>query len=122
MLHFWSFETINHILFGCVLAKMFWAIIKEVFSLESISHSLQTFSEMWLQGKGPWPKRLLMFLFVGFAWSLWIAQNKMAIEKCFPKTPSDVLYAALSLLQKWLILLKEKDRGRMAQAKDSVIC
>jgi hypothetical protein len=32
------------------------------------------------------------------------------------------LYAALSLLQKWIMLLKEGDKRRMSQVKDTVIC
>jgi hypothetical protein len=63
-----------------------------------------------------------MFLFAGFSWTLWITKNKMAIEKTFPKSPSDVLYAALSLLQKWILLLEEGDKWRMSQVKDAVIC
>jgi hypothetical protein len=35
----------------------------------------------------------------------------LAIEKVFPKAPSDVLHAALSLLQKWIMLLKEATDG-----------
>jgi hypothetical protein len=38
----------------------------------------------------------------------------MAIERSYPKTSSDVLYAALSLLQKWIMLLKEGDKRRMS--------
>jgi hypothetical protein len=35
----------------------------------------------------------------------------MAIEKKFPKAPIDVIYNALSLIQKWSILLREKDHA-----------
>ena len=75
------------------------------------------FSSDWLQGKGPLPTRLLMFIFAGFAWALWMTRNKMAIEKSFPKTPTDVIYLALSLMQKWSILLKEEDRRSVMQVK-----
>jgi hypothetical protein len=101
---------------------MIWAILKEAFDLESVPRSLKSFSEDWLQGKGPLPSRLLMFLFAGFSWTLCVTRNKMAIERSYPKTPSDVLYAALSLLQKWIMLLKEGDKRRMSQVKDTVIC
>ena len=101
---------------------MIWAILKEVFELEFVPRSLQEFSEKWLHGKGPLPYRLFLFLFAGFAWTLWVTRNKMAIEKVFPKAPTDVLYAALSLLQKWIMLLKENDRWRMSQVKDMVVC
>jgi hypothetical protein len=115
-------ESIDHIFFRCVLAKMFWTILKEVFDLESIPRSLMELSEVWLQGKGPLPIRLIMFSFAGLSWILWIARNKMATEKTFPKSPSDVLSAALSLVQKWTTLLKEGDRLRILQMKDMVVC
>jgi hypothetical protein len=61
-----------------------------VFDLEFVPRSLQEFSENWLHGKGPLPSRLVMFLFAGFVWTLWVTRNKMAIEKVFPKVPSNV--------------------------------
>jgi len=97
-------------------------ILKEVFDLESVPRSLHELLESWLYGKGPLSSWLIMFVFAGFAWTLWVTRNNMAIEKVFPKMPSDVLYGALSLLQKWMILLKEDDRWRMSQVKDMVVC
>jgi hypothetical protein len=38
---------------------------------------------------------------------LWTSRNKMAITKKFPKTPTDVIYIALSLMQKWSANLKK---------------
>lgn len=69
------------------------------------------FTSTWLQGKGPFPKCLIMFIFAWFSWALWIIKNKMAIEKKFPKAPTDVLFVAISLMQKWSILLKEEDQA-----------
>ena len=39
----------------------------------------------------------------------------MAIEKGFPKAPTDIIYVALTLMQKWSILLKEEDREKLAE-------
>jgi hypothetical protein len=70
------------------------------------------FSSDWLQGKGPLPARLLMFIFADLAWALWTTRNKMTIEKNFSKTPTDVIYVALSLMQQWSILrVKESLQG-----------
>jgi len=92
-------ESVDHIFLKCVSAKMVWTILKEAFGLDSVPRSLKELSENWLQGKGPLPIRLIMFLFAAFAWVLWTTRNKMAIiEKIFPKMSSDVLYATLSLL------------------------
>lgn len=110
-------ESIDHIMFHCALAKLGWNILGEVFKWESWPKSLKSLSKTWLMGKGPLPKKLIMFLFVGFSWVLWNTRNKMAIEHKFPKAPTNVIYLALSYLQKWVVLLKEEDRGRMEVIK-----
>jgi hypothetical protein len=74
-----------------------------------------------MKGKGPLPNRLVVFFFVGFAWALWTVRNKMAIEKTFIKAPTDVIYVAISLLQRWSTLLKEKDKERVAQTLDAIL-
>jgi hypothetical protein len=61
-----------------------------------------------------------LFKFSGFAWALWTARNKIAIEKKIPKAPIDVIYNALSLIQRWSVLLKEKDQVHILQAKESI--
>lgn len=89
-------ETVNHMFFKYVMARLIWVSIKEVFHLSNIPRSRQEFYENWLQGKGPLPKRLIMFLFAGFTWALWTARNKMAIQKAsFPKAPTDVVYCLI---------------------------
>jgi hypothetical protein len=45
----------------------------------------------------------------------------MVIEKRFPKAPSDVVYVAISLLQKWSLLLKEKDKERIGHVLKTVL-
>jgi ABC-type Mn2+/Zn2+ transport system ATPase subunit len=44
----------------------------------------------------------------------------MAIEKKLPKTPTDVVYVALSLLQKWIVMLKEADREHIKHVLEDV--
>ena len=43
----------------------------------------------------------------------------MAIEKKLPKAPTNVMHIALSLLQKWSILLRE-DRERLGSMKEAI--
>lgn len=45
----------------------------------------------------------------------------MAIEKKFPKAPTAVVYSAVSLMQRWRILLKEGDRRRFDQVKEAIM-
>lgn len=44
----------------------------------------------------------------------------MAISKMFPKSPTDVIFIALSLMQKWSIRLKKKDQDRISKVKDHI--
>ena len=92
-------ETVDHIFFQCHLARL-----KEIFPGISIPKSLMDFSETWLQGKGPLSLCLIMFIFTCFSWALWTSRNKMAIVKKFPKAPTNIIYVALSFMQKWSIL------------------
>ena len=111
----------NHIFFGCLMAKLIWGIAKEVFHLVTYPRSVDHFSGVWLQGKGLLPVKLLMFVFAGFSWAIWTTGNKMAIEKRSPRAPTDVVYVALTLLQKWSIMLKEVDGERILSVKEEVL-
>jgi hypothetical protein len=79
------------------------------FPFTNSSHIREGFFQLLAAGQGPWPKRLIIFVFAGFGWALRTCRNKMMI----PKAPSDVIYIALSFTQKWSCLLKEEDRARI---------
>jgi len=107
-------------LFSCHLARLVWGVLQDIFELDFLPRSIEDMSMTWLHGTGPLPKRLMMFFFAGFAWALWITRNKMAIEKTFVKMPTDVIYVAISFLQRWSILLKEKDKERVWQVLEAI--
>ena len=44
----------------------------------------------------------------------------MAIQKKLPRKPTDIIYVALSLIQKWCPRLKEKDENKMIQLTESI--
>jgi hypothetical protein len=83
---------------------------------------LDDFCSTWLTGKGAFPARLILFIFAWFTWAPWITRNRMAIDKKFPKLPTDVIYTALSLLQNWSVKLKDKDQERILQVRDEMLC
>jgi len=114
-------EDIHHIMFTCHLARLVWGMLQDIYCLQNIPKSLGDFSSLWLLGKGPWPKRLIVFVFASFAWALWTCRNKMRIEKKFPKVPTDVIYTGISFMQQWSYLLKEDDRERINQMKEDVL-
>jgi len=100
---------------------MTWGFLREIFKWQNWPTSVKNLSETWLQGKVLLTIRLTLFIFAGFAWAIWNNRNKMAIENKFPKAPSDIIYVALSFLQKWSVLLKEEGRQRILQVEDEIL-
>jgi hypothetical protein len=100
---------------------MIWGFLKDIFKWESYPHSVKELTETWLSGKGPQPVKLTLFVFAGFAWAIWNNRNKMCIEHKFPKRPADVVYVALSYMQKWEPLLREDGRLHCSQMKDDIL-
>jgi hypothetical protein len=45
----------------------------------------------------------------------------MTIERNFIKAPIDVLYTAISFLQRWSICLEEEDREQVSQALEAML-
>jgi hypothetical protein len=77
---------------------MIWASLSEIFKWQDYPSSMKNLPETWLLGKGPFPVNLVLFTFAGFAWAIWNNRNKMAIERKYPKLPSDIIYVALSYM------------------------
>ena len=104
-------ESLNHVIFSCVLARFAWICVKEVLSWERIPISLDDFQMNWLDRIRANAYNITLFSFAALAWSLWKLRNKMEIEQDFPKRPMDVIYNFLSCLQHWKILITGDDRG-----------
>jgi hypothetical protein len=55
-------ESKNHILFDCIIARMIWGFLREIFKWNDHPTSLKSLSETWLQGMGPLPVSLTLFI------------------------------------------------------------
>ena len=77
-------ETLNHILFSCVVAPFTWTCLKEAFDWDRIPSNWGDFTEVWLPlGAREYQYKLFTFAFV--FWGLWNVRNKCSIEGGFPK-------------------------------------
>lgn len=45
----------------------------------------------------------------------------MTIRKAFIKSPSDVIHIAISLMQRWSLLLKEEDKLSVSQILEAIL-
>jgi hypothetical protein len=75
---------------------MIWGFLREIFNWNDYPTSLKKLSETWLQGMGPLPVSLTLFIFAGFGWAIWNNRNKMAIEHKYPKLPTDICCVIVS--------------------------
>ena len=105
-------EDSNHIFFTCILAKFVWFWIKGYMNWDNIPNSFAELQQSWLE-RGASSYQFSLFSFAAFVWTIWKTRNKMAIEKQFPKQPIAVIFKSISCLQRWSLLLKEKERQEL---------
>jgi hypothetical protein len=105
-------ESINHIFFSCVFARLLWSGIREAFGVQWNPTSLADFLVI-LQQLTPIVRQAFWILFAAQSWALWLIRNKLTIENSFPKQPADCFYKTAMFLQLWRPLLKEKHVDKM---------
>lgn len=77
-----------------------WCCLRDSFGWEGFPTSSSDLLDGWLS-KPDKNKNLGLFFFAGFLWAIWRVRNKMAIERKFPRKPTEIMLYGLSFLQKW---------------------
>jgi hypothetical protein len=54
--------------------------------------------------------KMILFGLGVLCWTFWKVRNKMAIEKKLVRSPHEVIYSAISLMQQWRMLLPSKEQ------------
>lgn len=109
-------ETIDHIFYCCPFGKFVWCCVR-CFRVGRVSPSTTDLMENWLTNKLGQYKSLALFIFAGFMWAIWKKRNKMAIERTFPNSPTEVVLYSLSFLQKWEVFLNDEERNYYAHQR-----
>ena len=112
-------ETVNHVLFQCVMARFVWASFKEALGWDRVPTSLTDIFDHWIP-LGCKDYELKLFTFVIIAWALWVSRNKIRIQKCFPDSPISILYKTKFFMQRWAVLLRATDREKLATCYSSL--
>ena len=105
-------ETVNHILFQCVVELFVWACFKEILGWNRVPRSLSHMLDHWIPLGCP-EYDLKFFAFVIVAWALWVTRNKIRLQQLFPRSPTSVLFKSASFMQRWSVLLREADKGKL---------
>ena len=109
-------ETTTHIFFSCSLARFILSRLGNAFGWDKIPSSMGDLQGSRLSQMFGTNMRLSFFFFAGFAWAIWKARNKMAIERSFPNNPIDIVYSGLSFVQSWCRLLKPTDQDKLMKS------
>jgi len=107
-------ETVDHIFFRCVLAKFMWACFKEALGWDRAPSGWQDFLDNWIP-MGCKNYNAKLFLLTIVLWALWTSRNKRAIEGKFPTSPSELLFKTNAFLQRWMALLRERDKVKIME-------
>jgi hypothetical protein len=102
-----------------VPAKFLWTSLKEALGWDRPPDSLEDSFDHWLP-IGCTDYIIKAFLFGVVLWGLWNVRNKLSIEGMAPKSPTDILYNILSLLQRWGVLLRRPEKIKLEKRTSSV--
>jgi hypothetical protein len=100
-------ESADHLFFQCVVSQFCWCICRDILDWDSVpfhSHDLPTLCREVLNNQ----TQKFIFLFGCVLWSLWLTRNDCVFRDIVICSPNSRIYRAISFMQRWKILHKEK--------------
>lgn len=61
-----------------------------------------------------------LFVCASCCWGLWLVRNDFVFENKLIKSPLQAMFRIISLMQRWMLLLKEKDRKALSSLLDKM--
>ena len=105
-----NLETTQHIFFECHLANYCWWFFHDALFWTQTPTNLQHFLN-YSCGRGDTPSLKMIFLLACICWSLWLIRNDLVFNNNVISNPNVVVHRSIIFIQKWSILLKEKEKG-----------
>ena len=91
-------ETNNHVFFGCLISRFAWCCLRDAFGWARCPTDLSDLMGVSVAGGPRLTNHLTTFIFAGFAWAIWRSRNNMAIERCFPGNPLEVIHSGFAFM------------------------
>ena len=103
-------ETVDHLLFECVVAKAIWSEVQKLTNLGASPMNMSVITSMW---KDETRYVVENVIHAAICWTLWLVRN----DSFFNHTPwsgLQVIWGKVAYnLAQWSILLKEKGREKL---------
>jgi hypothetical protein len=91
-------ESVDHILFQCILAKFMWSGVRSMFGVNWNPRSLQEWFVILLTLNAQ-ARRMIWTFFAAQSWALWTTRNKFTLENKFPQQLANYVFKCLINLQ-----------------------
>jgi hypothetical protein len=102
-------ETVDHIFFFCLVARLVWGGMKEAFCFDRHPSGLSDLLDNSIPlGCKKYSTKLFSLAMV--FWLLWTSRNKMVMEGVVLRRPADMFHNIFSCTQIWLLRLKPSDQ------------
>jgi hypothetical protein len=110
MLLFWGEESVTHLFFECVVARVMWVTIGEFLGYEIGSNYISVASK-WLQKEKMYGTNIISIVVLR---SIWLTRNDLVFNKQDWRDVKQILRRMLRLTREWEIMVKE---DRMEEIK-----
>lgn len=99
-------EDADHIIFGFLLAKFFWCVLRDASIWQSIPSSCEHFFYDVVGHPSYKQSRGVMMLLGAAAWALWLNRNVLIFRKKILTTPLTIVFRVTFYLRQWSNLMK----------------
>lgn len=105
-------ESIDHLFFGCAVAKLVWQVVTCAMGIANIPRKLSDLVGPWLRSFPAEQRKMILGGEVTICWTIWKARNRACFDKKNPDDPTVLVYRLCHYLNSWSILQKPQDRGK----------
>ena len=103
-------ETIEHLFFGCAMARYCWSLVSIVIGADCRPSSFSQFW-VWAAKYMPHHKKIFMVGLAAICWALWRTRNSICFEDKKCRSPTEIICLASSFLSYWAGL--QKPQGKL---------
>jgi hypothetical protein len=99
--------------FSAPRAEFVWSFVGEALGWTGYPRDMKDLLSKWLRRGFGVSYQLGLACFAGLSWAIWTVRNKISMQKKFPNSPIDVVYYALSFIQKWKSLMRPLEKTKV---------
>jgi hypothetical protein len=100
-------ESIDHLFFSCLVAKVIWGVIAKCFHQRSRPSSYDQYW-VWITNALPGGENVHMLGLPAVCWAIWKAQNRVCFNRKPLKHVSEIVFSTLAFMNYWAGLHPEE--------------